>query len=180
MFKKYMMAVMVLFLLTACSNKEDLDAQEREKIIEEGTAGFEMMGDTIEKAKDVPADEEKAIVAAFEEYIAALNAEEVDRYMQSIAKNPKGFQYEEEKAFVADIFTKFDTKREVDNITITKYSPEEAQVFATISTNSLQLETKVQHESAGRQVTVFVKEDDNWKVTSVYYIGDDSQSSTAN
>lgn len=46
--------------------------------------------------------------------------------------------------------------------------------------HSLQIETNVEHESAGRQVTVFVKEDDDWKVTSVFYIGDDSQSSTGN
>lgn len=57
---------------------------------------------------------------------------------------------------------------------------QKAQVFANMKMHSLQLETNVEHESAGRQVTVFVKEDNDWKVTSVFYIGDDSQSSTGN
>ncbi|UZN00103.1 hypothetical protein OL548_09670 [Lysinibacillus sp. MHQ-1] len=39
----------------------------------------------------------KAILASFDEYIAALNAEEIDRYMKTISKNPKGFKYDEEK-----------------------------------------------------------------------------------
>ncbi|UED80910.1 DUF3225 domain-containing protein [Lysinibacillus sp. CD3-6] len=181
MLKKSILAVLTLLVLTACGNKdEDLTAKEREKVIEDGTVGFEMMGGEVEKATNVPVNEEEAILAAFDEYIAALNEEEIHRYMKTISKNPKGFKYDEEKVFAEEIFDQFDTKRDVTNVTIAKYGQEEAQVFANMTMHSLQLETNVEHDSAGRQVTVFVKEDGAWKVTSVFYIGDDSKSSTGN
>lgn len=181
MLKKSILAVLTLLVLTACGNKdEDLTAKEREKVIEDGTVGFEMMGGEVKKASNVPADEEKAILAAFDEYIAAFNDEEIDRYMYTISKDPKGFNYDEEKVFAEEVFDQFDTKRDVTNVTIAKYNEEEAQVFANMTTHSLQVQTNVEHESAGRQVTVFVKEDGEWKVTSVFYIGDDTKSSTGN
>lgn len=181
MLKKSILAVLTLLVLTACGNKEDdLTAKEREKVIEDGTVGFEMMGGEVEKATNVPANEEKAIIAAFDEYIAAFNDKDIHRYMNTISKNPKGFNYDEDKVFAEKVFDQSDTKRDVANVTIAKYEQEEAQVFANVTTHSLQLETNVEHESAGRQVTVFVKEDGAWKVTSVFYIGDDTKSSTGN
>ncbi|MFJ5767826.1 DUF4440 domain-containing protein [Lysinibacillus sp. NPDC093210] len=181
MLKKSILAVLTLLVLTACGNKdEDLTAKERAKVIEDGTVGFEMMGGEVEKATNVPANEEKAIIAAFDEYIAAFNDKDIHRYMSTISKNPKGFNYDEDKVFAEKVFDQSDTKRDVANVTIAKYEQEEAQVFANVTTHSLQLETNVEHESAGRQVTVFVKEDGAWKVTSVFYIGDDSKSSTGN
>ena len=180
MLKKSLLAVLTLLMLTACSNKDnDLSAKESQHAIDDGTPGFEMNGGEVKKAENIPATDEKAILAAFDEYIAALNAEEIERYMQTVSKNPKGFKYEEEKLFAADIFEQLDTKRDVENVTIAKYSGKEAQVYADMTTHSLQVETNVEHESAGRQVTVFVKEDNAWKVTSVFYIGDDSKSSTS-
>ncbi|QDQ01356.1 nuclear transport factor 2 family protein [Lysinibacillus fusiformis] len=179
MLKKSILAVLTLFVLTACGNKNDeLSAEERDQVIEDGTVGFEMMGGDIEKAKNVPAGDEKAILAAFDEYIAALNAEEIGRYMQTISKDPKGFNYDEDKTYATEVFDQFDIKRDVANVTIAKYEEKEAQVFANMTMHSLQIETNVEHESAGRQVTVFVKEDGDWKVTSVFYIGDDTKSST--
>ncbi|KOY82352.1 DUF3225 domain-containing protein [Lysinibacillus macroides] len=182
MLKKSFLAVLILMVLTACGNKDEkMSDEEREKVIDDGTVGFEMTGGNVEKADNVPDAEEKAILASFDEYIAALNAEEIDRYMETISKSPKGFNYDEEKIYATEVFEQFDMKREVENVTIAKFEPEkEAQVFANMKMHSLQLETKVEHESAGRQVTVFVKEDGDWKVTSVFYIGDDSQSSTGN
>ncbi|KOS60749.1 DUF3225 domain-containing protein [Lysinibacillus agricola] len=179
MLKKSILAVLTLLVLTACSNKKDeISTEDRAKVIEDGTVGFEMVGGNVEKATNVPAAEEKAILASFDEYIAALNAEDINRYMQSISKNPRGFKYDEEKTYAAEVFDQFDSKREVENVTIAKYKNEEAEVFANMTMHALQVETNIEHESAGRQVTVFVKEDGSWKVTSVYYIGDDSKSST--
>ncbi|MFJ7649014.1 nuclear transport factor 2 family protein [Lysinibacillus sp. NPDC097279] len=181
MLKKSILAVLTLLVLTACGNKdEDLTAKEREKVIEDGTVGFEMMGGEVEKATNVPANEEEAILAAFDEYIAAFNDKDIDRYMNTISKKPKGFNYDEDKILAEQVFDQTDTKRNVENVTIAKYDEEEAQVFANMTTHSLQLETNVEHESAGRQVTVFVKEGREWKVTSVFYIGDDTKSSTGN
>ncbi|MFJ7669497.1 DUF4440 domain-containing protein [Lysinibacillus sp. NPDC097195] len=181
MLKKIILAVITLFVLTACSNKEDeLTAKEREEVIEDGTAGYEMKGEVVQKATNVPANEEKAILAAFNEYIAAFNDKDIERYMNTISKNPKGFNYEEDKEFAEEVFDQSDTKRDVSNVTIAKYDNQEAQVFANMTIHSLQLQTNVEHESAGRQVTVFVKEGGDWKVTSVFYIGDDTKSSTGN
>ena len=98
MLKKSFLAVLILLVLTACGNKDEkMSDEERDKVIEDGTVGFEMMGGNVEKADNVPAEDEKAILASFDEYIVALNAEEIDRYMNTISKNPKGFKYDEEK-----------------------------------------------------------------------------------
>lgn len=181
MLKKGVLAVLTLLVLTACSNKEeDLSAKQNQQTNDDQTAGFQMNGGEVEKAENVPAKDQQAILAAFDEYIAALNAEDIERFTQTLSKNPKGFEYEEEKAYVAKAFKEFDTKRDVENITIAKYNETEAQVYANMALHMVQLETNVEHESAGRQVTVFVKEDNDWKVSSVYYIGDDSKSSTIN
>lgn len=179
MLKKSILAVFTLLILTACSNKnEDMSVEERQKIIDEGTAGFEMNDGKITKAENVPSDEEKAILAAFDEYIAAFNAEDLDRYMQTISKNPKGFDYEEDKKRTTEVFEQSEVKRDVKDTTIIKYSEEEAQIHTNMTVHLVELKTKVKHESVGQQVTVFVKEDGSWKVTSIFYIGDDTKSTT--
>ncbi|MGE7094346.1 nuclear transport factor 2 family protein [Lysinibacillus sp. NPDC048646] len=179
MLKKSILAVLTLFVLTACGNKNDeLSVEERQKIIDEGTVGFETNGGKITKAENIPSNEEKAILAAFNEYIAAFNEEDIDRYMQMISKNPKGFKYEEEKEYTTEVFEQTDAKRDVKDTTIIKYSENEAQVHTNMIVHFMQIKPKVEHESTGQQVTVFVKEDGDWKVTSVFYIGDDTKSST--
>lgn len=184
MLKKSFLAVFTLLMLTslmltACGNKKDeMSAEERQKIIDDGTVGFEMNGEKITKAENIPAVEEKAILEAFNEYNAAFNAKDIDRYMQTISKNPKGFNYEEEKEYTTEVFKQSDVKRDAKDTTIIKYSQNEAQVHSNITLHLVQTKTNVKHESAGQQVTVFVKEDGRWKVTSVFYIGDDTKSST--
>lgn len=129
MLKKSFLAVLILLVLTACGNKDEkMSDEEREKVIDDGTVGFEMMGGNVEKAENVPAADEKAILASFDEYIAALNAEEIDRYMKTISKNPKGFKYDEEKTYASEVFEQFDIKRDVENVTIAKYEPEGSSV----------------------------------------------------
>ena len=167
-------------MLAACGNKEeDLSAEEREKVIEDGTVGFETAGGIIERAENVPADEEKAILVAFDEYIEAFNEQDIERFMQTLSKKPAGFNLEEEKEYATQVFEQFDIKRAVEDVTITKYSEKEAQVHAKITTNLLQKGTDVLHDDVGKQITVFVNEDDTWKVTSTFYVGADSKSSTA-
>ena len=53
-----------------------------------------------------------------------------------------------------------------------KYSEDEAQVFSNLKTETKELETGAEMSGVGRQVTVFVKED-QWKVSSIYYIGNE-------
>ncbi|MFJ7889423.1 nuclear transport factor 2 family protein [Lysinibacillus xylanilyticus] len=184
MLKKSFLAVFTLLMLTAlmltaCGNKKDeMSAEERQKIIDDGTVGFEMNGGKITKAENIPDEEEKAILAAFNEYNAAFNSKEIDRYMQTLSKNPKGFNYEEEKNYTTEVFKQSDVKRDAKDTTIIKYSENEAQVYSNVTLHLVQTTTNVKHESAGQQVTVFVKEDGHWKVTSVFYTGDDTKSST--
>lgn len=181
MLKKGVLAVLALLMLTACSNKDDeLSAEERQNLIDDGTVGFETAGGIIKKVENVPSDEEKAILAAFDEYIEAFNEKEIERFMQTISKNPDGFNLEEEKEYTEKVFEQFDINRAAEDITITKYNNNQAQVHSKITTHLLQIGTNVRHDNVGKQVTVFVKEDGSWKVTSTYYIEDNSESSTGN
>ena len=182
MLKKGVLAVVSLLMLTACSNKDDeLNAEERQQLIDEGTVAIEEVDGVVEKAENIPAEEEKAILAAFDEYVNALNAEDIDRYMQIISKNPKGFDLEEDKEMAMESFAKHDVHREVKDTVITKYRENEAQVFTKMTARLVEIETNAQLEDTRRQVTVFVKEDGQWKVTSIYaYSGSNLESSSAN
>ena len=179
MLKKGVLAVVSLLLLAACSNKNDeLSAEERQNLIDEGTVGFEMAGGIIKKAENIPENEEKAILSAFDEYIESFNKKEIDRFMQTLSKNPDGFDLEKEEEYMKNVFEQYDIKRSAEDITITEYTDQQAQVHSKITTHLLQIGTDVQHDNVGKQVTVFAKEDGAWKVTSTYYVGDDSASST--
>jgi len=174
--KKWLMLALALFMLTACNNTEDSKTENTPAATEEseGAVGFEVLGEDVEEAENIPEEEQKAILAAFDEYIAAFNAKDIDRYIQTLSKNPKGFEYEDDINAAKQAFAKYDIERTAADTTIVKYSEEEAQVFANLDIQMTEIETDVEVASSGRQVTVFVKEDDAWKVTSVYYIGNDS------
>ena len=174
--KKWLMLALALFMLTACNNTEDSKTENTPAATEEseGAVGFEVLGEDVEEAENIPEEEQKAILAAFDEYIAAFNAKDIDRYIQTLSKNPKGFEYEDDINAAKQAFAEYDIERTAADTTIVKYSEEEAQVFANLDIQMTEIETDVEVASSGRQVTVFVKEDDAWKVTSVYYIGNDS------
>ena len=59
-------------------------------------------------------------------------------------------------------------------MTVIDYESEAAQVFANLTIDMKERATGVSLSSSGRQVTVFVKEDGEWKVTSVYFIGNET------
>ncbi|MFJ7950736.1 DUF3225 domain-containing protein [Lysinibacillus sp. NPDC096418] len=182
MLKKSILAVLSLLMLTACSDKDDeLTAEERQQIIDDGTIGFEEVDGNVTKAENIPVDEEQAILAAFDEYIVALDGEDIERYLQVISKNPKGFDLDEDKEKIKEAFEKNDVQREVKDTVIIKYSENEAHVHAKITARLLEIETNAQLEDTRRQVTVFVKEDGNWKVTSIFaYSGDNPNASMSN
>lgn len=68
------------------------------------------------------------------------------------------------------MFNQYDVKRTAEDITIVKYSGEEAQVFSNLKTETKEIDTGAELSGVGRQVTVFKKEDSR-KVSSIYYIG---------
>lgn len=137
--------------------------------------GFEMAGGKIEEATNIPENEKTAILAAFDEYMEAFNEEDLNRYMNTISKNPEGFSYETERTDVQDVFTEYDINRTAKNITIIKYDENNAQLFAELHTEMEQTSTGIELKRDGRQVTVFVKENGKWLVTSVYFIANSSQ-----
>ena len=151
--------------------KETEQVKEQE---EQYTVGFEMIGNEVEKAENVPVDQEKAIFAAFDEYIKALNEKDLERYKNIISKNPEGFKYEDDIQTITEVFKQYDLNREAGDVTIVNYKEGEAQVFSTIKTQMKELKTGAELADFGRQVTVFVKEYDNWKVSSVYYQEEDT------
>lgn len=170
--KKWLIAVMALFVLTACGNSEDATPKDVEKEIEEGTVGFEMLGNSIQEATGVPQQEKEEILAAFDEYIKAFNEKDLEHYKRIISKNAEGFRYEDDVQAVTEVFKQYDVNREAQDVTIVKYKESEAQVFSNLKTETKEIETGAELAGVGRQVTVFVKED-QWKVSSIYYIGNE-------
>jgi len=186
---KYMMMLALVLLLTACASEEknregagsvsDGESSGENNALEHGVTdqaqsdvGFEMTGEDIEEAQNVPEAEKKAILETFEMYMTAFNEENLEKYMAVIATEPEGFDYEEEKVVVQDTFAKYDVNRTADDVTVIKYNKNQAQVFASLSISLEQETTGAKLDRTGRQVTVFAREDGNWRVTSVYFIGD--------
>ncbi|MEK4484785.1 nuclear transport factor 2 family protein [Psychrobacillus sp. FSL H8-0484] len=137
--------------------------------------GFEMAGGNIEEATNVPEKEKTAILSAFDEYMEAFNAEDINRYMGVISKKPEGFNYNDEKVVVEQAFDEYDTIRTAEDVTIIKYDDAEAQVFTNLHIALEQTGTGAKLDRNGRQVTVFAKEDGKWLVTSVYFIGETAE-----
>ena len=170
---KYMGIVIIsifsVFTLAACGNeevkKEDIAVQE------ESTVGFEMANGKIEEAQNVPEQERESIIAAFDEYMEAFNAKDIERYIATLSHDPKGFNIEEERKVLLSTFETYDVERLAEDVTIVKYSETEANVFSTLKIDLVEKETGADLSSVGRQVTVFKKEENSWKVSSVYYIG---------
>ena len=163
------MSFLSLFTLAACG-EADVE-KDSMAVKEESTVGFEIANGKIEEAQNVPEQEREAIVAAFDEYIAAFNARDIERYIGTLSHDPKGFNLEEERKALKSAFETYDVERTAEDVTIVKYSELEANVFATLKVDLVEKDTGADLSSVGRQVTVFKKEEDAWKVSSVYYIG---------
>lgn len=170
--KNWLIAVMAMFLLTACGDEKEASPEQLQKTIDDGTVGFEILGGSIQEATGVPEDEKQQIINAFNEYIAAFNEKDLERYKNIISQNAKGFDYDEDVKAVTEVFKQYDINRSAEDITIVNYKDDEAQVFSNLTTETKELETGAEMSGMGRQVTVLVKED-GWKVSSIYYIGNE-------
>jgi len=137
--------------------------------VEDKGVGFTVEDGTIEEASGVPVEEKDQLVEALNQYIETANEQDIDGYLATLSD--ENFDIEEERAFMEDIFSEYTVVKEVSNITITKYSETEAHLFSEVTTTSKLLNSEEETISAGRQVTVFVKEEDVWKVASLSYIG---------
>lgn len=176
--------------LAACNSNEDTNQNagsandaaptDAQSVTDHGVkdkseVGFEMAGGNIEEATNVPEKEKTALLAAFDEYMDAFNKEDINRYMGVISKKPEGFNYNDEKVVVEQAFDEYDTIRTAEDVTIIKYDDEHAQVFANVDISLEQTGSGAKLDRNGRQVTVFVKEDGKWLVTSVYFIGETAE-----
>ncbi len=180
-----LLLTLTALLLTACSNDESTNSGSvndgesvngsnalEHGVTDQGEVGFEMAGGKIEEATNVPDEQRQAILSAFDTYMKAFNDEDVETYMSVIANEPEGFEYAEEEQLVRKTFKEYNVDRTADNITLIKYDKNQAQVFANFNISMVQESSGAELDRSGRQVTVFANEDGEWKVTSVFFIGD--------
>lgn len=166
---KWIVSVLALTFLTACS--EDNSEKTKTTVEDESAVGFELNDGAIEEAQNIPNEDKEALISTFNHYIDAFNEQNINAYMDVLSSNPKGFNLDEEREAVETAFSTYSITRNAEDVTIIKYSESEANVFSNLKTDLVEKETGTEHVSEGRQVTVFSKENGNWKVSSVYYIG---------
>lgn len=141
--------------------------------VDDKKVGFSLTGETIEEAEGVPAAEKEQILQAFDKYIDAFNDNDIEGYLATLSKHSESFDLEEERDLMTDVLREYDLKREATDVTIVKYSENEAQVFAKLQTSMKQLASGLETNPKGRQVTVFTKDEGDWKVASVHFILDE-------
>lgn len=138
--------------------------------VDDKQVGFNMLGGSIEEAAGIPAEEKEQVLATFDGYIKTLNEKNVAEHLAILSKN--AYDIEEERIFMEEQFSEYSLHYEVSDVTIVKYSDQEAQVFSNMKMSYKQLSTGLETNPSGRQVTVFAKEDSEWKITSVHHIPD--------
>lgn len=182
---KKILLIAGLLLLSACSEDDgsvensnsanDSNLANENNAIDHGmedkSAGFTLNGDGEVIEADVPEDEAAAIMAAHKEYIEAFNAEDLDRYMAIIAQEPEGFDRAEDQQALESAFASYDTTYSPSNETIVKYEADRAELFAEIKVDVEDAESGGKTEESGRQVVIFKKEEDGWKVSGLHFIG---------
>jgi ketosteroid isomerase-like protein len=124
----------------------------------------------LKEAEDIPAEEKTAITETFNQYIDAFNAEDFESYMSVISKTPVNFKYEDEKRYVKQIFDSVDSKRTVKNMKIINYAGKKADVYADITATTKDPKGGKEVTRSGKQVTVFHKKDDGWKVAAIFFL----------
>ena len=182
-----LMAVLIVILLAACSGDEETipnqgSVNDGEAVngygaidhgVDDKKVGFNLSGDTIEEASGVPAEEKEKILDVFNVYISSFNDKDIERYLDTLSDRTDSFDKAEERVYMTEeVFNHYDLNREASDVTIVKYSDTEAQVFSKLQTSMKQLTSGLETNPSGRQVTVFTKDEGDWKVASVHYIGD--------
>ena len=177
--------LILILVLGACnSNTEDAtegSADDGEAVSGSGAidhgvkdkgVGFSMTGDSIEEVEGVPAEEKDEILAVFKTYINTFNEQDVDGYLATLSKKSERIDLVDEREKLKEVFEVSELTRETSDETIVKYSENEAHVFAKMKTSEKQISSGLKLDATGRQVTVFSKDDGEWKVASIHYVGD--------
>jgi ketosteroid isomerase-like protein len=129
----------------------------------------------LKEAEGIPAEEKSAIDAAFNQYINAFNEEDFESYMSVISKTPVNFKYEDEEHYVKQIFDSVDSKRKVDNVKIINYAGKKADVYAEIEATTKDPNSDKEVTRSGKQVTVFHKKEDGWKVAAIFFLASEGE-----
>ena len=129
----------------------------------------------LKEAEGIPEEEKTAIDAAFNQYINAFNEEDFDSYMSVISKTPVNFKYEDEERYVKQIFDSVDSKRTVDNVKIINYAGKKADVYAEIKATTKDPNSDKEVTRSGKQVTVFHKKEDGWKVAAIFFLASEGE-----
>lgn len=167
---QWVLLLSALLVLGACSdNSKD---EEIPEVSEDEKIGFSLTGESVEEAENIPEAEKEDILHAFDIYITTFNEKDLAGYMATISETPDSFEKEEEEEYTSTFFEGNDLVREPSDVTIVKYSEESAQVFANIESTWKQLSTGLETSQTAKQVTVFAKEEGEWKVKSVHSIGE--------
>ncbi|MFJ7932787.1 nuclear transport factor 2 family protein [Sporosarcina sp. NPDC096371] len=143
--------------------------------VDEKKVGFNLSDGSIEEAANVPVGEKEKILAVFTSYIDRLNNKDIDGYFDILSDQSGSFDKVEERSYLEQTFEEYDVTREVSDVTVVTYSENEAQVFANLQTKMKQLSSGLETNPSGRQVTVFTKDDGEWKVSAVHYLGDEAK-----
>ncbi|MCC5803185.1 Cif family virulence factor [Rossellomorea vietnamensis] len=129
----------------------------------------------LKEAEGIPEEDKTAINAAFDQYINAFNEEDFDSYMSVISKTPVNFKYEDEERYVKQIFDSVDSKRTVENEKIINYAGKKADVYAEITATTKDPNSDKEVTRSGKQVTVFHKKEDGWKVAAIFFLASEGE-----
>ncbi len=140
--------------------------------VDEKKVGFSLTGETIEEATGVPAEEKEKILAAFNNYIETFNKKDIDSYIDMLSDSTESFDKVEERAYMEEVFSAYDLNLQASDVTIVKYSEDETHLFANVKTAMKQLSSGLETNPKGRQVTVFTKDDGEWKLAALHHIED--------
>ncbi|ANU27723.1 DUF4440 domain-containing protein [Planococcus versutus] len=189
--KKMLVVIGIMLILVACSDSEESSVNENtvedgnaanennaidHGIVEDEKEKTEDVGFTVDDegniiAADVPEEPAKELLTAYKEYIDAFNSEDIDRYMKTIAENPDGFDREEDQAALIQAFAAYDSVYETSDETIVKYEENRAEVFASLNVKMKAANSEDAVEQTARQVVIFKKENNEWKVSGVHLVG---------
>lgn len=168
--KKAFLAMILGLFLAACSDDSAQTNEELHETIEKGTVGYEIVDGKVEAAQNVPADVEKEILTALDEYIVSFNEKDLQRFEQTVSKQDDTYFYETMKEAEA-VFEQYSIiERQTEDVTISKYEDSRVEVFFNINGRVVEAETESEMAASARQIIVMVKEADTWKVSSVHSI----------
>jgi ketosteroid isomerase-like protein len=115
----------------------------------------------------VPEEVQREVMAVLNEQIAAYNASQLDRYMNTLSKNAVGFDYEKEKLHMQAAFEQLDSKMELVDHSFDKY---DEQGFVTVITlvkaDNIVKATGKRVQTVMQNANIFQKEPDGWKMTA--------------